>query len=137
MVCGRLGARFGGGFAITPRAQERRGVGNQVRCPFQSDEGAVYGSADSIKRQFAAPVPGSLVRYRTDSSLAGEALSRNRFYRGGMCAEEAHMPGDPKVCRQHAETCRRLATESTTVAGRNNFLNLADTWERLAAELDS
>jgi hypothetical protein len=47
------------------------------------------------------------------------------------------MPGDPKECRQHAENCRRLATESTTVAGRNNFLNLADTWERLAADLES
>src|SRR5262245_159814 len=77
------------------------------------------------------------VRYRTDSSLEDETCFRNRFGRGGMCAEEAHMPGSSKECRQHAENCRRLASESSSVAGRNTFLNLADHWERLATELES
>jgi hypothetical protein len=53
-----------------------------------------------------------------------------------MCAEEAHMPGDFKECRQHAENCRRLASESPSVSGRNTLLNLADHWERLATELE-
>jgi hypothetical protein len=48
-----------------------------------------------------------------------------------------HMPGDPKECRQHAANCRRLADEAGTVLTRETFLNLADTWERLAAELES
>jgi len=54
-----------------------------------------------------------------------------------MCAEEAHMPGNSKECRQHADNCRRLASEAASVSGRNTFLNLADHWERLAAELES
>src|SRR5262245_65254642 len=36
--------------------------------------------------------------------------------RGGMCAHEAHMPGDPRECRRHGENCRRLAAESRTVS---------------------
>jgi len=47
------------------------------------------------------------------------------------------MPGNPKECRQHAKNCRRLAAESRTGSGRNTFLNLADTWERLAADLEN
>jgi hypothetical protein len=54
-----------------------------------------------------------------------------------MCAEEAHMPGNFKECRQHAENCRRLAYEAGSVSARHTFLNLADHWERLAAELES
>jgi hypothetical protein len=47
------------------------------------------------------------------------------------------MPGNPKECRQHAENCRRLAAEARSVGARNNFLNLADNWERLAIELET
>jgi hypothetical protein len=47
------------------------------------------------------------------------------------------MPGDPKECRQHAENCRRLATEARSVAARNKFDNLAVTWEQLAVELEA
>jgi hypothetical protein len=47
---------------------------------------------------------------------------------------EAYM--DPKECRQHAENCRRLATEARTVAGRDKFDNLAVTWEQLAVQLE-
>jgi hypothetical protein len=58
-------------------------------------------------------------------------------FRAGVWLEEAHMPGDPKECRQHAVTCRRLADEANTVSARETFLNLADTWERHAAELEN
>ena len=46
------------------------------------------------------------------------------------------MPGDPQECRQHAANCRQLAAEATSVSGRDTFLNLAETWERLARELE-
>ena len=49
---------------------------------------------------------------------------------------EAHMPGNPKECRQHAANCRQFAAESISVSGRDAFLNLAETWERLARELE-
>jgi hypothetical protein len=45
------------------------------------------------------------------------------------------MPGDPKECREHAANCRLLAEQSPL--GRHHFLDLADSWERLAAELES
>ena len=46
------------------------------------------------------------------------------------------MPGDPKECRQNADCCRRLAESATSVSGRQILLNLADTCERLANELE-
>jgi hypothetical protein len=47
------------------------------------------------------------------------------------------MPGDPKECRKHGATCRRLAETANGPTARQTFLNLADTWERLASELES
>jgi hypothetical protein len=47
------------------------------------------------------------------------------------------MPGDPKECKQHAENCRRIAAEARTVSDRSHFLALADTWDRLAVELET
>ena len=47
------------------------------------------------------------------------------------------MPGNTKECRQHAANCRQLAAESRSISQRETFLNLADHWERLAAELES
>jgi hypothetical protein len=47
------------------------------------------------------------------------------------------MPGDPKVCREHAATCRRLAEGTYSPKTREYFLNLAVQWERLSAELES
>jgi hypothetical protein len=38
------------------------------------------------------------------------------------------MPGDPKDCRDHAKTCMRLAASAK---------NLASTWLRLAADLET
>ena len=46
------------------------------------------------------------------------------------------MPGDPKECRQHALTCVRLAQTSAYPQAREQFANLAQTWLRLAADLE-
>ena len=46
------------------------------------------------------------------------------------------MPGDPKECRQHALNCVRLAQTATTPQSRERFANLAQTWVRLAEELE-
>ena len=46
------------------------------------------------------------------------------------------MPGDPKECRQHALNCVRLAQTATTPQSREHFANLAQTWVRLAEELE-
>jgi hypothetical protein len=46
------------------------------------------------------------------------------------------MPGDPKECRQHALTCSRLAQTSAPPHAREQFANLAQTWLRLASDLE-
>jgi hypothetical protein len=46
------------------------------------------------------------------------------------------MPGNPKECRQHALNCMRLAKEATTSQSQETFQNLAQSWTRLAAELE-
>ena len=47
------------------------------------------------------------------------------------------MPGDPKECREHAFHCEQLAETVATLTGRQIFLDLARSWRRLAAELES
>jgi hypothetical protein len=47
------------------------------------------------------------------------------------------MPGDPRECREHAKTCLWLAAETTTPEARQVFEDLAGTWLRLAADLES
>jgi hypothetical protein len=47
------------------------------------------------------------------------------------------MPGDPKECREHAAHCRALSAQATNPSARQTFTNLAEHWERLAAELES
>jgi hypothetical protein len=47
------------------------------------------------------------------------------------------MPGDPNQCREHAAHCRQLAANAPNELVAENFSNLALTWERLAAELQS
>jgi hypothetical protein len=47
------------------------------------------------------------------------------------------MPGDPKDCRTHAQTCMRLAASAKTTEAAVVFENLASTWLRLAADLES
>ena len=46
------------------------------------------------------------------------------------------MSGDPKRCRERALKCRYLANEARTPQSKQMFLDLGETWFRLAAELD-
>jgi hypothetical protein len=46
------------------------------------------------------------------------------------------MPGDPKECRQQALECVRLAQTSASPQAREEFANLAQTWIRLADDLE-
>ena len=47
------------------------------------------------------------------------------------------MPGDPKECRVNAVRCLRLAKRARRPEVRQAFVALAETWTRLAAELES
>lgn len=47
------------------------------------------------------------------------------------------MPGNPDQCRLNAVRCLRLAKRARGPEMRENFTALADTWTRLAAELES
>jgi hypothetical protein len=55
---------------------------------------------------------------------------------GKGVAMEAEMPGDPKECRQHALNCVRLAQTAASPQAREQFASLANTWLRLAADLE-
>ena len=46
------------------------------------------------------------------------------------------MSGDPKRCRERALKCQYLANEASTPQSKQMFLDLSQTWFRLAAELD-
>ena len=46
------------------------------------------------------------------------------------------MSGDPQRCRERALKCRYLANEARTPQSKQMFLDLGETWFRLAAELD-
>jgi hypothetical protein len=46
------------------------------------------------------------------------------------------MPGDPKECRQHALNCMLLAKEARSEDEKNRLLHLAQTWTKLAIELE-
>jgi len=47
------------------------------------------------------------------------------------------MPGDPKECRRHALNCMVLAKGATTPEAKERFHSLAQSWTRLAVELES
>jgi hypothetical protein len=47
------------------------------------------------------------------------------------------MPGNPDQCRLNAKRCLRLAEHARRPEMRAAFTALAETWTRLAAELDS
>jgi hypothetical protein len=47
------------------------------------------------------------------------------------------MPGDAKQCRLNAERCLRLAKRARRLETRQNFAALADTWKKLAAEIEA
>jgi hypothetical protein len=47
------------------------------------------------------------------------------------------MPGDPGECREHAKTCLRLAAEAHSSQAKETFESLAESWLRLAADLEA
>jgi hypothetical protein len=47
------------------------------------------------------------------------------------------MPGDPNECRLRAARCSDLAQAATMPEARQHFLNLAQSWNRLASELEA
>jgi hypothetical protein len=47
------------------------------------------------------------------------------------------MAGNPSECRLHAVHCSQLAEAAATPEARQDLLALAETWRRLAAELES
>ena len=53
-----------------------------------------------------------------------------------MSRMEAEMSGDPIRCRERALKYRYLANEASTPQSKQMFLDLSQTWFRLAAELD-
>jgi hypothetical protein len=46
------------------------------------------------------------------------------------------MPGDPSECREHAKNCLRMASEAPSPLAKARFENLAETWMRLATDLE-
>jgi hypothetical protein len=54
-----------------------------------------------------------------------------------MWLGEGHMPGDPNECREHAESCLRLAAETHNPQAKETFESLAQTWLRLAVDLEA
>ncbi|MGA7545432.1 MAG: hypothetical protein WBW08_06340 [Methyloceanibacter sp.] len=47
------------------------------------------------------------------------------------------MPGDPNECRRHALNCAKLGEKAVSASDREHLLNLANTWRRLADELEA
>ena len=47
------------------------------------------------------------------------------------------MPGDPKECREHAKCCLEHAAAASSPLVRDNFLRLAESWSRLARQLEA
>lgn len=47
------------------------------------------------------------------------------------------MPGDPRECREHAKCCLKQAAAAASPVVRENFLKLAQSWMRLARELEA
>ena len=46
------------------------------------------------------------------------------------------MPGDPKECREHAKHCQEMADTAQSQFQRVHFEHLAQTWTRLANDLE-
>jgi hypothetical protein len=55
---------------------------------------------------------------------------------GAVRFQEFRMPGDPKECREHAKNCLRLAAESPSPLAKARFEDLANTWMKLATDLE-
>ena len=46
------------------------------------------------------------------------------------------MPGDPKECREHAKNCLAMADAAVSPLAKAQFEQLAQTWTRLAIDLE-
>ena len=46
-------------------------------------------------------------------------------------------PGDPKECRQYAARCRELADQTNDPLLQKAYLDVAQSWSKLADELES
>jgi hypothetical protein len=46
------------------------------------------------------------------------------------------MRADPNECRDHAERCRELARTATSAEARESYLETAQAWDQLAAEIE-
>ena len=46
------------------------------------------------------------------------------------------MPGDPEECRDHAKRCLEIAATSPSPLTKAKFEDLAQTWMRLATDLE-
>jgi hypothetical protein len=47
------------------------------------------------------------------------------------------MPGDPNECRTHASRCAEIAAETDNPALKRKFLDLAEQWLKLSADLEA
>jgi len=47
------------------------------------------------------------------------------------------MPGNPKDCRENAKCCLEHAAAASSPLVKDNFLRLAQSWSRLARELEA
>ena len=82
------------------------------------------------------PQPGFLVQRTTTALTENTAFGINSLVGKELARRSPSMPGDPRECRQHALTCVRLAQTSASSQAREQFANLAQTWIRLADDLE-
>ena len=71
-----------------------------------------------------------------DDRLEGVTQVWNEFL-AGVCDAGGHMPGDPAKCRLYAARCLKLSERAKDPARRQRLASLAQTWIKLAAELES
>jgi hypothetical protein len=56
----------------------------------------------------------------------------------GVCVQGVgHMPGDPKLCREHAKRCSVLASQISDPVLKQSLTDTAQRWAVLATELET
>lgn len=58
-------------------------------------------------------------------------------WRGHFIVRGAIMPGDPRECRDHALRCLQLAKTASSPQAKAKFIDLASTWNKLAADIEA
>jgi hypothetical protein len=56
-------------------------------------------------------------------------------FAGGYVTEEGHMPGDRNAYTEHAKRCLELAAEASDPVLKQNLIDAAQRWTRLASDL--